>query len=63
MVVYDDNEQQINTAPVNSFGYLKVNVFTANRALMLRLWYIKVWRKVSRICWRCCKRIAAGRLK
>ena len=33
MVVYDDNEQQINTAPVNSFGYLKVNVFTANRAL------------------------------
>ena len=47
MVVYDDNEQQINTAPVNSFGYLKVNVFTANRALPVCNAQIMVYKSLE----------------
>ena len=44
---YDDNEQQINTAPVNSFGDLKVNVFTANRALPVCNAQIMVYKSLE----------------
>lgn len=47
MVVYDDAEQQVNTAPVNSFGYLKVNVFTASRALPVCNAQIMVYRSLE----------------